>query len=119
MLIQKMGAAQSAYDDEYQEDENYEEDNEEMPVNVEFVINCHLQISPALMERMSDYIDNQIREKQGVQEEEENEEEEENNEDENEEEEEEHQETENRNEPSMIDIMYIIIVTIFTIQIKF
>ena len=108
MLIQKMGAAQSAYDDEYQEDENYEEDNEEMPVNVEFVINCHLQISHALMERMSDYIDNQIREKQGVQEEEENEEEEE-----------EHQETENRNEPSMIDIMYIIIVTIFTIQIKF
>lgn len=37
-----MGAAQSAYDDDYQEDENYEEDNEEMPVNVLFVSNCHL-----------------------------------------------------------------------------
>ena len=114
-----MGAAQSAYDDDYQEDENYEEDNEEMPVNVLFVSNCHLQISPALMDRMSDYIDNQIREKQGVQEEEENEDEEENEEEENEEEEEENQETENRNEPSMFDIMYIIIVISFTIQIKF
>ena len=67
------------------------------------------------MDRMSDYIDNQIREKQGVQEEEENEDEEENEEEENEEEEEENQETENRNEPSMIDIMYIIIVISFTI----
>ena len=73
-----MGASQSSYDDEYDANDEYNEETEEMPVKVSVAWRgLTPKISPALMERIAEYMDDQKKESEESPQEEEEEQEEE------------------------------------------
>ena len=71
-----MGASQSSYDDEYDANDEYNEETEEMPVKVSVAWRgLTPKISPALMERIAEYMDDQKKESEESPQEEEEEQE--------------------------------------------